>query len=100
LAPWLQASVQALPVDLGQRLFRTRDVAQSAFQHGTSSNQIAGGLVMKRHCQLNQSLKMTPEAAVPRSLAPHVFENLVGVEKVGGVEEGEAALRAAVAHRF
>jgi len=43
---------------------------------------------------------VTPEAAVPRSLAPHVFENLVGVEKVGGVEEGEAALRAAVAHRF
>jgi hypothetical protein len=55
---------------------------------------------MKCHRQLDQSLEMASAVAVAGGLAPHVFESLMGVEKVAGVEEGEAASHAAVVHRF
>ncbi len=55
---------------------------------------------MKRHRQLNQSLEMPPTVAVAGGLPPHVFQGLMGVEEVAGVEEGEAALGAPVAHSF
>src|ERR1043166_9687864 len=88
LAPWLQTRAQALPVDLRKKFFRALNVAQSTLQHGTGAHQIASGLMMKRHRQLNQSLEMAPAVAVAGSLAPHVFESLVGVEEVPGVKEG------------
>jgi len=43
---------------------------------------------MKRHRQLNKSLEVASSVTVAGSLAPHVFEGLVGVEEVAGVEEG------------
>jgi hypothetical protein len=56
--------------------------------------------MMKCDGQLNQSLKMTSEVAVAWSIAPHVFEDLMSVEEVAGVEESKAALHATVAHYF
>ena len=76
------------PVDLRQRFFRTLNIAKRALQNRAGPNQIASGLVMKRHRQLNKSLEMTAEVAVAGGLAPHVFQGLMGVEEVAGVEEG------------
>jgi len=44
--------------------------------------------MMKRHRQLNQSLEMASAVAVAGRLTPDVFESLMGVEEVAGVEEG------------
>jgi hypothetical protein len=45
-------------------------------------------MVMKRDRQLNQSLEMASAMAMEGSLTPDVFESLMGVEEVGGIEEG------------
>jgi hypothetical protein len=56
--------------------------------------------MMKRHRQLNESLEMTSEVAVARSFAPDVFERLMGVEEVGGVEQSQALRERFFVHDF
>ena len=55
---------------------------------------------MKCHRQLNQSLEMPSKVAVAGSLSPHVFEGLMSVEEVAGVEKGQAALAGVFVHCF
>jgi len=55
---------------------------------------------MKRHRQLNQSLEMPSKVAVAGSLAPHVFQGLMCVEEVAGVEEAEALRERFFVHDF
>jgi hypothetical protein len=100
VAPWPQARAQVPPVDLGERLFRALNVAQGALQNRAGPDQIASRLMMKRNRQLDQSLEMPSAVAVAGSPLPHVFQGLMGVEEVAGVEEGEAASHVAVVHRF
>jgi hypothetical protein len=54
--------------------------------------------MMKCYRQLYQSLEMPSEMAVVGSLAPHVFEDLMGVKEMGGVEMSQAPSHAAVVH--
>jgi hypothetical protein len=42
---------------------------------------------MKRNRQLNQPLKMPPATPERRSLAPRVFENLMGLEEAASVKK-------------
>jgi hypothetical protein len=85
-------------VQVGERFVRAFKIVEAAFQHGTRSDIVAGRLVMKGHRQLDQTLEVASQMAMPRCLPPHVFEDLMGVEKAGGVEQLQAAAKS-VFHR-
>jgi len=79
-------------VESGERRLGAGQVAQRAIEHGAGAPQIAARLVMKSDGELNHPLQMFLRGGGARQGPPDVFQNFVGVEEVGAVEQVKAAL--------
>ena len=88
--PDFQLSAQPVEIEIGERAVRTADVAHGTLQNRARTDMVAFGLVMKCDRQLNHTLEVPAQGTMMGCLTPGVFEDLVGVEEAGGVEEGEA----------
>ena len=90
LPPGCQLGAQPVEIEIGKRAVRAVEIAHGTLQNRARTDMVAFGLVMKSDRQLNHTLEVPAQRAMLRRLTPSVFEDLVGVEEAGGVEEGEA----------
>ena len=98
LPPGCQLGAQPVEIEIRKRTVRAVEIAQGTLQNRARTDMVAFGLVMKSDRQLNHTLEVPAQRAMLRRLTPSVFEDLVGVEEAGGVEEGEAAYEVVFMH--
>ena len=91
LPPGFQLSAQPVEIEIGKRAVRAADVAHGTLQNRARTHMVAFGLVMKSDCQLNHTLHVAAQGPVARQRTPDIFENFVGVEKMGSVEQIETS---------
>jgi hypothetical protein len=92
-APDFQVSAQPVEIETGERAVRAVEVAHGTLQNRARADIVVLGVVMKSDRQLNQALKVPARHAMKGCLTPDVFEDLVGVEKVGTVEQIETSVK-------
>ena len=91
LPPDVQLSAQPIEIETGKRAVRAADVAHGTRQNRACTNMVAFGFVMKGDCQLNHTLQVPAQGLVARQRTPDIFEDFVGVEKMGSVEQIETS---------
>ena len=89
--PGFQLSAQPVEIEIGKRSVRAADVAHGTLQNRARTDMVAFGFVMKSDCQLNHTLHVAAQGPVARQRTPDIFENFVGVEKMGSVEQIETS---------
>jgi len=111
LLPICQLRAQLVEIEVGKGAVRALEIAQGTFQNRARTDKVALGLMMKSDRQLNQTLDMQTEmrteaptrGAVARTIAryrvPNVFENLMSVEEVSVVEQGNTSVDLCVVER-
>jgi len=101
--PHCQLGAQAVEVEIGKRVLRAVEIPQGTIEDRARSHTIALGLMMEGDRQLDHPLSVQTEEPLrwplARQGAPYVFEHLVGVEKMGVIEQIEAAFKALVTGR-
>jgi len=96
IAPSGEGFQQQLQIDLTMLSPEVFQVPHRAFQHRTHPNQIPGGMMVKGNGHLGQSLEELLFSQ--RCFAPHIFQNFVGGEELGVVEELNSTQQAIRAH--
>ena len=89
--PDFQLSAQPVEIEIGERAVRAADIAHGTLQNRARTHMVAFGFVMKGDCQLNHTLHVAAQGPVARQRTPDIFENFVGVEKMGSVEQIETS---------
>jgi hypothetical protein len=92
LPPGCQLGAQPVEIEFGERAVRAVEIAHGTLENRARAHIVAFGVVMKSDRQLNHTLEVPARRAMKGCLAPDVFEDFVGVEKVGAVEQIETSV--------
>jgi hypothetical protein len=98
LPPNCHLSAQPVEIESGKRAVRAVEITHGTLQNRARTHMVAFGVVMKSDRQLNYTLQVPAQRTMTGRLTPGVFEDLVGVEEVGGVEEGDATKEVVFMH--
>jgi hypothetical protein len=89
-SPECEPSAQPVEIKIGKRPVRAVEIPHGTLENRARTHMVAFRLVMKSNGQLNHTLEVPAQGTMTGRLTPGVFEDFVGVEEAGGVEEGEA----------